>query len=206
MWASNMGVDFLGLNFYKNSPRKISLDMAKKIASGLPDFVRSVGVFVDEEIKTILKVIQKVHLTMVQLHGSETPQYCQELKSKITNSVQAESLWAAKTQIIKAFRIGNGFSIEQIPAYKDIDYCLLDTMVENIEGGTGQAFNWDIALEIKKLGKPFFLAGGLTPENIREAIKKVEPFAVDVCSGIERSPTRKDHDKMHQFVKAVREM
>jgi len=206
LWAANMGVDFLGLNFYKNSPRKISFEMACRITSTLPDFVKSVGVFVDEEIKTILKIVQKVRLKMVQLHGTETPQYCEELKLKITDSVQPDSLWSAKTQIIKAFRIGNGFNVEQIPAYKDADCFLLDAMAENLEGGTGQTFNWDIALEIKKFGKPIFLAGGLSPENVTEAVRKVEPYAVDVCSGVERSPTRKDHDKMHMFVKSVRGM
>lgn len=205
LWAANMGVDFIGLNFYKNSPRKISLDMAKKVSSALPDFVKSVGVFVDEEPKTVLKLIQKARLKIVQLHGSESPQYCEELKAKIADFVQADSLWAAKTQIIKAFRIGSGFNMEQIRDYTAADYILLDTLSDNMEGGTGQTFNWDIASEVKKLGKLVFLAGGLTPENVREAIEKVEPYAVDVCSGVERSATRKDHDKMHLFVKAVRE-
>lgn len=219
LWAANAGVDFIGLNFYKNSPRKISVDMAKKITTALPEFVKSAGVFVDEEIETILKVIKKVGLGAVQLHGNETPEYCTQLKEKISGSVPSNTLWEGKPQIIKAFRINSNLSPEQVfgankcsyPAtimsgYQDVDYFLLDTFVDDLLGGTGQTFNWDIAVEIKKLGKPLFLSGGLTPENVSEAIKKVEPFAVDVCSGIERTPTRKDYDKMLAFVKAVRKI
>ncbi|MFA5779651.1 MAG: phosphoribosylanthranilate isomerase [Elusimicrobiota bacterium] len=206
LWAANAGVDFIGLNFYKNSPRKISADMAKKITAALPEFVKSVGVFVDDEIETILKVIKKVQLNAVQLHGNETPEYCAELREKISGSVPSNTLWEGKPQIIKAFRIGENFQSGQMFRYENVDYFLLDTFVEDLLGGTGQTFNWDLAVEVKKLGKPVFLSGGLTPENVSEAIKKVEPFAVDVCSGIERMPTRKDYDKMLSFVKAVRKI
>ncbi|MEW6558375.1 MAG: phosphoribosylanthranilate isomerase [Elusimicrobiota bacterium] len=242
LWAANTGVDFIGLNFYKNSPRKISVDMAKRIVSKLPEFVKSVGIFVDEEIETILKIVKKVQLKLIQLHGNETPEFCDELKERITNTVPANSLWENRPQIIKVFRIkpeqmfGNQplfrnqptsevvkteqkpnkcsemlqteqmFGTEHLFGYKSIDYFLFDTFVENLQGGTGQTFNWDLAVEIKKAGKPIFLSGGLTPENVTNAIKKVEPFAVDVCSGIERTPTRKDYDKMLAFVKAVRKV
>ncbi|MFH1540720.1 MAG: phosphoribosylanthranilate isomerase [Elusimicrobiota bacterium] len=204
LWAANAGVDFIGVNFYKNSPRKISVGMAKKIVTSLPEFVKSVGVFVNEDIDNILKIIKKVGLNAVQLHGNETQEYCAQLKEKISSSVPANTLWGGKPQIIKAFRIGSDFQIEQISNYNDVDYFLLDTFVEDLLGGTGQTFNWNIAVEIKKLMKPIFLSGGLTSENILQAIEKVESFAVDVCSGIERTPTRKDYDKMIAFVKAVR--
>ncbi|HAX61501.1 MAG TPA: phosphoribosylanthranilate isomerase [Elusimicrobia bacterium] len=206
LWAANAGVDFIGLNFYKNSPRKISVDMAKKITAALPEFVKSVGIFVDEEIETLLKVIKKVQLSAVQLHGNETPEYCAQLREKISGSVPANTLWEGKPQIIKAFGIGGDFRTEQMSQYGNADYFLLDTFVDDLLGGTGQTFNWDLAVETKKLGKPVFLSGGLTPENVSEAIKKVEPFAVDVCSGVERTPTRKDYDKMLSFVKAVRKI
>ena len=206
LWASNAGVDFIGLNFYKNSPRKISVDMAKKIAASLPEFVKSVGVFVDDEIENILKIVKKAGLRAVQLHGNETPEYCAELKQIISSSIPANLLWEGKPQIIKAFRIGSNFQIEQLSGYNNVDYFLLDAFVDDLLGGTGQTFNWDMAIEIKKLGKPIFLSGGLTPENVTEAIKKTEPFAVDVCSGIERTPTRKDYDKMMAFIKAVRKL
>ncbi|OGS46050.1 MAG: hypothetical protein A2539_03435 [Elusimicrobia bacterium RIFOXYD2_FULL_34_15] len=206
LWASNAGVDFIGLNFYKNSPRKISAEMAKKITSKLPEFVKSVGVFVDEEIDVLLKTIKKTQLKLVQLHGNESPEYCDELKSKISESLPPDTLWENKPQIIKAFRINNDFPVENISKFNNADYFLLDTFVEDIPGGTGEVFNWDIAIEAKKAGKPIFLSGGLNPENVTEAIKRVEPFAVDACSGIERTPTRKDYDKMLAFVKAVRKI
>jgi len=206
LWAANAGVDFIGLNFYKNSPRKISTDMAKKITTALPEFVKSIGIFVDEEVETILKIVKKVGLSTVQLHGNEAPDYCAQLKEKILATVPANLLWEGKPQIIKAFGIGSDSQMGQMSRYEKTDYFLLDTFVDDLLGGTGQTFNWDLAIEIKKLGKPVFLSGGLTPENVTEAIKKVEPFAVDVCSGIERTPTRKDYDKMLAFVKAVRKI
>lgn len=206
LWAANAGVDFIGLNFYKNSPRKISVDMAKKITAALPEFVKSVGIFADEEIEVILKIIKKTGLGAVQLHGNETPEYCAELREKISATVPANLLWEGKPQIIKAFRIGSDFQTEEAARYENADYFLLDTFVDDLLGGTGQTFNWNLAIEAKKLGRPVFLSGGLTPENVSEAIKKVEPFAVDVCSGIERTPTRKDYDKMLAFVKAVRKI
>jgi len=168
--------------------------------------VKSAGIFVDEEIEVILKVIKKAGLGAVQLHGNETPEYCAELSEKISATVPANLLWEGKPQIIKAFRINTDFQTEEAARYENVDYFLLDTFVDDLLGGTGQTFNWDLAVEIKKLGKPVFLSGGLTPENVSDAIKKVEPFAVDVCSGIERTPTRKDYDKMLAFVKAVRKI
>lgn len=205
-WAASAGVDFIGLNFYKNSPRKISLNMAKNITSSLPEFVMPVGIFVDEEMESVLKIVKKAQIKAVQLHGSESPEYCAELKEKVSTTVPPDTLWEGTLKIIKAFRINENFQTEQTAGYQNVDYFLLDAYTEGLAGGTGQTFNWDIALEIKKSGKPVFLSGGLTPENVAEAIKKVEPFAVDVCSGIERTPTRKDFDKMLAFVKAVRKI
>ncbi|MBN1385288.1 MAG: phosphoribosylanthranilate isomerase [Elusimicrobia bacterium] len=204
VWAASAGVDFIGLNFYKNSPRKISLDMAKRISASLPEFVKSVGVFVDEDIESLLKTVKKAQIKAVQLHGNESPEYCAELKEKVTTAIPADTLWEGALKIIKAFRIEENFQMERLADYQNIDYFLLDTFVKDIPGGTGQTFNWDLAVEIKKTAKPVFLSGGLTPENVIEAIRKVEPFAVDVCSGIERTPTRKDYDKMLAFIKAVR--
>ena len=137
------------------------------------------------------------------------------MREKISATVPANLLWEGRPLIIKAFRIKpeqmfggvQVFGAEHpLSKYQNVDYFLLDTFIEDVAGGKGQTFNWDLAIEVKKLGKPVFLSGGLTPENVSEAIKKVEPFAVDVCSGIERTPTRKDYDKMLAFVKAVRKV
>ena len=206
LWAASAGVDFIGLNFYKNSPRKISLKMAKKITSALPEFVKPVGVFVDQEIETVLGTAKKAVLSAVQLHGNETPEYCSELKQAISASIPSNLLWEGKPQIIKAFRIDGGFTATMLSDYRDADFFLLDTFVEDLQGGTGHTFDWDLAIEIKNLGKPVFLSGGLTPENVAAAIKKVQPFAVDVCSGIERTPTRKDYDKMMAFIKTAKKL
>jgi len=208
LWATNLGADYLGFNFYrgdhlKGSSRKISVELAKKIISKLPSFVLAVGVFVNEEIKTVLKIVKKCNLKLVQLHGEETPEYCENLKLQVTSY---------RLQVIKAFRIENEKSLEIIPQYLDkVDYFLLDTYVLGIEGGSGEVFNWDLAVKVKEevatsMGnpKPIFLAGGLNPENVQEAIIKVRPYAVDVASGVERLPRRKDYEKMRNFIHTVR--
>ena len=106
---------------------------------------------------------------------------------------------------MKAFRIENESSVEAIKPYLEaVNYLLLDAYVPGEPGGTGEVFNWELALKVKELNKPFFLAGGLTPENVSEAIAKVQPFGVDVASGVERLPRRKDYDKVNQFVRKAR--
>jgi phosphoribosylanthranilate isomerase len=194
LWVSNLGADFIGLNFYKDSERKISLDMAEKIVNGLPAFIKTVGVFVDEDVKKLKKIATKCRLSMVQLHGNESPEYCAEI-----HAIQGE------LKIIKAFRIQDESSLERINAYAGFsDYYLLDAYVPDQLGGTGQTFNWDLAVKAKALGKPLFLSGGLTPDNVQEAIEKVKPFAVDVASGIEKTARRKDYDKMKDFIQKAR--
>lgn len=207
LWATNLGADYLGFNFFAGSPRKISPELAKKIIAKLPPFISTVGVFVNEEIKTVLKIVKKCNLSLVQLHGEETAEYCEKFK--------VESL-KLKVGIIKAFRIENEKSLEPISQYVEkVDYFLFDTYVPGIEGGTGVPMsreNWDLALKVKEMfistsnPKPIFLAGGLNPENVQEAVIKVKPYAVDVASGIERLPRRKDYEKMKTFIQAVRNM
>ncbi len=190
IWASNLGVDYLGFNFYKNSPRKISFSLAKGIISKLPSYVMKVGVFVNEQLKFVERKVKQIGLDLVQLHGEEPFQYCDELMSK-------------GIRVIKAFRIGNNFDINVVSSY-NTDFYLLDTYIPNIEGGTGLSFDWEKAVKIKELNKPIFLAGGLNSDNVKEAIEKVKPYGVDVASGIEKTPRRKDYDKMHTFVRNVR--
>jgi len=191
--AANLGADFIGLNFYKESPRKVSLKNAKDIVSKMPPFVSLVGVFVDEPLENLVKTVKKVPLKFIQLHGAETPEYC------------AKAAELTGVPVIKAFRVMDEKSIEAIPLYiESAGYFLLDACVPGEPGGTGQTFNWDIALKVKDMGKPVFLAGGLTPENVAEAIVKVLPFAVDVASGVERLERRKDYDKLNKFIRASR--
>ena len=195
LWVANLGADFIGLNFYKGSERKVSLEMAEKIVNGLPAFIKTVGIFVDEDVKTLKKIAAKCRLNMVQLHGNESPEYCAEI-----HAVQGE------LKVIKAFRIKDEARLERIPEYASFtDYYLLDAYVPDQLGGTGQIFNWELAVKAKALGKPVFLSGGLTPDNLKEAIDKVKPFAVDVASGVEKTSRRKDYDKMKDFIQKARE-
>jgi len=192
LWAVNMGADYIGFNFYKSSPRKISPKLAAQIIGKLPSFTQPVGVFVNEEMRIVKRIAEKCRLSLVQLHGEETSEYCREL--------QAQS---PKLKIIKVFKIRDKENLEEMGKY-GVDYYLLDSYVPGIEGGTGEIFNWDLAVEAKQFGKPIFLAGGLTPDNVTQAIEKVNPYGVDVASGVERTPRRKDYDLMLEFINRVR--
>ncbi len=193
VWAANLGVDYIGLNFFEDSPRKISEPMAKKIIASLPPYVLPVGVFVNEEIKKVARTAKKCNFSLVQLHGTEDKEYCRQLKE-------------AGLKIIKVFRIANDPDIVlPLEEYQEVaDYFLFDTFVPDEAGGTGKSFNWDILTPQKLAVKPTFISGGLNPDNIGELLEKVQPYAVDVCSGIERLPRRKDYEKMRRFVLKVR--
>ncbi|MBK6880989.1 MAG: phosphoribosylanthranilate isomerase [Elusimicrobia bacterium] len=188
-WAVNLGAHYIGLNFCKESPRKVSPEQAAKIARKVPSFVPTVGVFVEHTVPEILKIAQKVGLTGVQLHGDQTPEDARALSEKL------------EVLLIKAFRVGGEADLEQLAAYKDVvGYFLLDARVEGVAGGTGQTFPWDLAVRARAFGKPLFLAGGLTPDNVAQAVEAAQPFAVDVASGVEKSPKRKDFDRMKKFI------
>jgi len=192
LWAVNLGADYIGFNFYKNSPRKISPKLAAQIIGKLPSFIQPVGVFVNEETRIVKRITEKCRLDLVQLHGEEAPEYCREL--------QAQS---PRLKIIKVIRIRDKGNLEGTEKY-GVDYYLLDSYVPGIEGGTGEIFDWDLAVEAKQFGKPIFLAGGLTPDNVTQALEKVNPYGVDVASGVERTPRRKDYALMRDFINRVR--
>ncbi len=160
--------------------------MPSKIIDALPQSILKVGVFVNEEEKRIREILELCHLDMLQFHGDESPSYILKFREKI----------------IKSFRIEDEDSLKDIPKYKASAY-LLDTYSPKKYGGTGKVFNWDLAVKAKKFG-PIILAGGLTPDNVTEAIQKVKPYAVDVSSGVESSPGKKDPKKLEEFVKRVR--
>ena len=188
-WAVNLGAHYIGLNFCKESPRKVSPEQAAKIARKVPSFVPTVGVFVEHTVPEILKIAQKVGLTGVQLHGDQTPEDARALSEKL------------EVLLIKAFRVGGEADLEQLAAYKDVvGYFLLDARVEGVAGGTGQTFPWDLAVRARAFGKPLFLAGGLTPDNVAKAVQAVRPFAVDVAGGVESQPGIKDHARIKAFI------
>ncbi|HOW28647.1 MAG TPA: phosphoribosylanthranilate isomerase [Elusimicrobiota bacterium] len=198
-WTVNLGAEYIGLNFWPESPRKVSLGKAVEIVQKLPPFVVTVGVFVNQPVDEIVKTVLKTGIKGVQLSGEETPEYCRQL---------AEALRDKNPFLIKVFHVSTEADLEPMTAYKDMcQYFLLDARVENVPGGTGQTFPWDLVQRAKTIGIPLFIAGGLTPDNVKEAIKKTEPYAVDVASGVEKSPKRKDYEKMKLFIeqsKAVR--
>jgi len=192
LWAVNLGADYIGLNFYPQSPRKVSPKNAKDIVAKLPPFVVPVGVFVNASVPEISKLIKSVPLKAVQLHGEETPEVGAELKT-------------LGVTVIKVISLSAPLNVADGAAYADcVDFFLIDNGTADVPGGTGQTFDWDWLQGADQLGKPWFLAGGLTPDNVGEAIKKAHPPAVDVCSGIERLPTRKDFEAMKKFVQTVR--
>jgi phosphoribosylanthranilate isomerase len=185
--AVQAGADAIGLMFYSGSPRRVSTEAAQKIAGSLPPAVIRVGVFVDPNPSDVFATIQLCGLTLLQFHGAETPQFCQQFG----------------IMTMKAFRMRNADSLAPLASF-GADAFLLDSYVPDKPGGTGETFNWNLAVEAKNFGRPIFLAGGLTPENVAAAIRAVQPFAVDVSSGVEVSPGRKDPEKIRAFIAAAR--
>ena len=187
------GVDALGFIFVEASPRSVSLELARGIISELPPFVDCVGVFVDRDLEEVKEIIVSCGLSHVQLHGSEDPGYCERLAHS-----------AAPCKVIKAFRVGGETAADVFAPYNDVvQGVLLDTYSKGIAGGTGMAFDWRI-IEGLRLQLPLILAGGLGPDNVREAIQQVHPFAVDVNSGVEWTPGMKNAEKVHAFMAQVR--
>ncbi len=186
--AVDLGVDALGFNFCRRSPRYLEPTIAKGIIEMLPPLVSLVGIFVDEfSPDRIPKLARAIGIGSVQLHGSESPEYAKKLNELRT---------------IKAFRVTDDFDVHLLKAYQVGAY-LLDAYDPDQAGGTGKTFNWDIAVAAKQHGR-VILAGGLSPENICEAILKVQPYGVDVCSGIESEPGRKDSSKMQSLFEEIR--
>jgi phosphoribosylanthranilate isomerase len=184
--AQETGVDALGFNFWVQSPRYIDPTDAGAIIRELNPFVACIGVFVNERAQRVREIQQELSLSAVQLHGDESPEYCSAL---------------APVKSIKAFRVTGGFDPASVVAYR-VSAILLDAGVPGQFGGTGRSFDWRVALEVKKYG-PLVLAGGLTAENVGEAIQRVRPSVIDVCSGVEAEPGRKDLQKMARFMAEV---
>jgi len=183
--AAALGVDALGFIFAP-SPRKIEPSVAQEIISGLPLSIEKVGVFVNEDIREVKRIADLCGLDALQFHGQETPEYCRQVSLRV----------------IKAIRVRDSQSIEVIQAYP-FAAALLDTYSPGRAGGTGETFNWEWAREARRKVN-FILSGGLDPGNVRRAIHLLHPAGVDVCSGVEKAPGRKDLFKMMEFVKEVR--
>ncbi|MCU0788470.1 MAG: phosphoribosylanthranilate isomerase [Verrucomicrobia bacterium] len=182
------GADLLGLVFHDPSPRRVSLEQAAEVCRVIPPYVVRVGLFVNPAPERVTEVIARCGLQMLQFHGDETPGFCLQFG----------------LMTLKAFRIQGPKTLEDLPPYAT-DAWLLDAHVPGKFGGTGQTFDWAIAAQAAQLGKPVFLAGGLTPDNVGEAVRRVQPYGVDVSGGVEAAPGRKDHAKVRAFIEAARQ-
>jgi phosphoribosylanthranilate isomerase len=181
------GVDAIGLIFVEQSPRYIDPERAREIVASLPPFVDAVGVFVDQEAEAVNEIVRYCGLTMVQLHGAESPAYCAEIACRV----------------MKVFRVRESLTAEDLAPYADeVSAFLFDTFQEKVAGGTGQTFAWSL-LEKLASPRPVVLAGGLTPENVGEAVRQARPFAVDLNSGVEFAPGRKDLAKVRAAIAQV---
>ena len=195
--AIEAGADMLGFNFYRPSSRYIKPERAREMIDRLRETnanasTQMVGVFVNESIESITQIAKNLKLDVLQLHGDESPEFCAELKSL-----------APDKAIIKALRVNGAFDPRTASSYS-VQAIMLDAFHQQLRGGTGRVIDWDIAGTVRDLVPRLFLSGGLSPENIGEAISRVRPFAVDACSSLESSPGRKDSLRMKEFVRAVR--
>jgi len=184
----DLGASALGFNFYPPSPRAISLADAWSIVRRLPPFVEAVGVFVNWEPQVVDAVARAARLGSVQLHGAESPEDVAEL--------------ARARRVTKAVQVKHGFRVASLARYRAADAILLDGFARGLHGGTGRTLDWKLARAASRYGR-IILAGGLTAENIAEAIRVAQPFAVDVASGVESRPGRKDPAKLLALFAAV---
>ena len=180
------GADALGFVFHPPSPRCVTPDQAGAIIRELPPFIQTVGLFVNTDLALVNETADRCGLDLVQLHGDEPPEYCTGVQRRV----------------LKAFRVRDEASLEPVRQYRVAGF-LLDAWSPESYGGTGRTFNWEVAAEVKRYG-PLVLAGGLTPENVRQAVELVKPYAVDVSSGVEAAPGKKDPDKVREFIRQAK--
>jgi len=188
--ACFLGADALGFVFYKKSSRYVSPLKAYEIIKALPRGVKKVGVFVDATIGTIKRIDSLLRLDFIQLHGNESPAFCRKLKLK---------------RIIKAFRIKDKFNPKELNRYRGVYAFLFDAFDERLKGGGGKRFDWSLIKDIR-CRKRFVLSGGLNHRNVREAILALHPDWVDVSSGVEISPGKKDRILVKKFIKKAKEV
>ena len=184
--AVEAGADALGFNFVPDTSRFVKPDQVAAIVAELPPFVTTVGVFASKDAAKLSTIANQCRLDAIQLHADVTPEFCRNLDRRV----------------IKAVRVKDESSLSILSDY-DVNAFLLDAYVEGMMGGTGHVFDWDLALKAKNYGQ-IIVAGGLNPDNVAQAVRHVKPYAVDVSSGVESQPGRKDPDKVRKFIDAVR--
>lgn len=190
--AAEYGADAIGLILTDESPRGISVAAAAAIAREVPAFVAKVGVFVNAPDDVITRCISEF-LDYAQLHGDESPGDCERLADAV-----------GIRRLIKAVRVSSEDDIDGVMDYAAVGTVLLDTRSTTARGGTGETFDWSLALPVKAAGKPFILAGGLNPANVADAVEQVRPYAVDTVTGVEARTGVKDAEKVRQFIQRAR--
>jgi len=190
--ACEYGADLLGFVFAEGSPRSVGPETVKDILEAIPKGVGKAGLFKDDTLEEVEKCVLSCGLDHIQLHGDESPAYCAELKETMRKEAKSIS-------IIKTFKVKDKILGLPVEAYVEADYYLFDTFHENMMGGTGIKFDWSVVRDFKG-DRPFFLAGGLNPLNVAEAVREVNPYGVDVSSGVEESAGKKDENKLKEFI------
>jgi len=187
--AVSLGADAIGFIFYKNSPRYVTPEVVEGISMFLPPFVFTVGVFVDQTEAEISEIVDRCKLDLIQLHGNESPIFCLKMKRRV----------------VKAFRVGGPEDLEAIPKYQGAaSAILLDTKVRHVAGGTGKTFDWGLALKAKEYDVPLILSGGINASNVRKAATLVNPYGIDLSSGVEKEPGLKDYNKMEELIRIAK--
>ncbi len=191
--AISLGIRIVGINLYDKSPRHVSFERARELLGGLPSGVMSIGVFVNPDEGTLLSSMEILNLSGVQLHGDEPPELIRKIRKEFPDRI-----------IIKALKVGNSASLQNgLKNYRP-DYFLLDAYRKDIPGGTGRCIEKAFLREAGIPWEKIFLAGGITPENVRETVEEFKPYGIDVASGVESTPGRKDSKKMRRLVYNVK--
>ncbi|NNM51590.1 MAG: phosphoribosylanthranilate isomerase [Pseudomonadales bacterium] len=187
LYAANLGVDALGLVFYPGSPRYVDMAVARQIVENLPPFVTTVGLFVDPQAEDVIRILGQLPLSLLQFHGHEEDAFCRGFG----------------VPFVKALQVRNRQDLlQRLTAYPHAQGLLLDAWHPDLQGGTGQTYDWN--LFPARADKPLILAGGLKPDNVTEAVRQTRPWAVDVSGGVESAPGLKDPVLMRAFVEGVR--
>jgi phosphoribosylanthranilate isomerase len=186
--AVDAGADALGFMFFEQSKRSLTFERAAAIIHELPPFITKVGVFVNPTEDFVCRALETTGIDTLQFHGEESPEFCARF---------------APSKVVKAFRIRDRSSLAECLRFREHAW-LLDSYVAGAHGGTGTVFDWEVAIEATKRNRTVILAGGLKPETVADAVRKVRPFAVDVSSGVESAPGKKDHAKIREFIRAVK--
>ena len=188
--AVALNIDALGFIFFEHSPRFIAPEKVEEFILDLPPFIHTYGVFVNAKYEYVEEVSTRCKLSGIQLHGNESPEFCTKFS----------------LPTIKAIPVKNEEDIKAIPQYKGcVNGILLDTKVENVHGGTGKTFDWGLAIKAREYDVPLILSGGINVQNVGKAIRMVNPYAIDICSGVEKEPGIKDYNKMQELIKEIQD-